>query len=552
MKKNGLIQQVFSEANAYKGLEDLEALVEQSESLAHIPIQPLFMAIQLAPTELIAQALPKLSKRQRQAISDLSLWQRDKLDVEHFVGLVEAYAHCGDDQVMSEFAKGHDFLLFLKGRVHIHTFDAEEPEYPDNDYYFLTEDNLLLIEYDEDFEQVDEIKTLVKSIYSDLGVEYAYTLLFKYVADAFSIMEEESYQRKKSRLRDFGFIDYYEAFEYLGTFKTHKQIDKFLDKKSLPVPNLSNEQLSQALHSRSLVGYKSINLIEDELFKIKDDKRLQFLRFHLLRFINGTLTLNGALKSGRTNISDSNRKTESLFLLGYDYLIKRKQHPEISIFEVYDFFDCYKVGNSLVSIEQKSLKKALSESIFDEADYLEFLGDRLKKTIEAAYRVEHYPKNEEDFTTWRENLLFIKDILPFAQQFYKAFQELKLDGKLQDSFYYNYELSDIDLEALILSSFIHYSLDHYENSGAPKMGVLIDELIEFTKLMQTDSLEIKASGFAKQFGMQDIVGIEKYLLKISQDHLDGYEFESMSKDDFKHVGGPVILNTGSVHKADDE
>lgn len=542
MKKNGLIQQVFSEADAFKGLKDMEALVEKLDSLQHLPIQPLFMAIQQSSPHVVAQALPKMSKAQRQAISDLSLWSRDKLDVETFSELMGAYANCQDQQTISEFVSSHDFLLFLKGRVNLHTFDAEDPRYPDHDYYFLTEDNLLLIEYGEDFDQVDELKLLIKALYSDLGVEQAYSLLFKYVADAFSIMEEEAYQKKTSRLRDYGFIDYYEALQYMGTFQSYKQLEKFVEKKALPVPNLSSEQKSQSLHSRSLIGYKSLNLVEEELSLIEDPKRLEFLRFHLLRFVNGTLTLNGALKTGHTLVSDSNRKTEKLFLLGYDYLLKRKSGDH-SLFEVFDFFDCYKVGNSLISIEQKQLAKALKETIFEQANYLSFLGDRVKKIIENSSEFERYPKDESEFENWKKDIEFVKDILPYAQQFYKTFQELKESSRIHDNFYLNYSVDTIDFEALILSSLAGFILSG-ENQN--KVGISSTELIDFYQKVKTKPEAI--TSFIHKFGMDSIIGIENYLRQLISEHLDGYNFDEISAEDFKHIGGPIILN----HEVQDE
>ena len=42
----------------------------------------------------------------------------------------------------------------------------------------MTEDNLLLVEYDDECDIVDEVKQLIKDLYTDLGVEKAYQYLF--------------------------------------------------------------------------------------------------------------------------------------------------------------------------------------------------------------------------------------------------------------------------------------------------------------------------------------------------------------------------------------
>lgn len=552
--KKGLISQAFNEATAYKELGDLETLVENSNSLAHLPIQPLYIALQNATTDLISEVLPKLSKEQRQAINDLSLWNRDKLDVENFTTMLEAYAGVKDEKVLGDFAQSHDFLLFLKGRLSIHTFDAEDPMYPDHDYYFLTDDMQLLIEYDENFEQVKELKLVISKLYSDQGVENAYSLLFKYVADAFSIMEEDSYYHKRERLREYGFVDYYEALEFLGVFQNEKQLQNYIQKKQkVKAPFISHEQLSQALHHRTLVGFKNIRSIEEELSKVNDQGRLEYLRFHLLRFINGTLTLNDALQKGATSISDSNKQSEKYLLLGYQYLMNQKMASisEISLFDVFDLFDCYKVGKSLIHIEKRVLKNELKKTIFEEPKYFVFLGPTHCEFIDHSFEEKFAFGEYLDFERWKNKLHNVIEVFPYAQKFYESYQQLKLDNKIQDSFYYNYKVEEIDLECILLSSFVNFHLGYYKNNKAGnKMGVTIKELITFSQILKKDENEllIELRAFLKQFGLEEITNMDAYMAVITRNHLEGYEFDQMTEEDFQHVGGPIILNPKLVRE----
>ena len=77
----------------------------------------------------------------------------------------------------------------------------EDPQYPEHDNYFLSDDNLLLFEYDEECSYVDEVKSLLTELYGYLGVEKAYALIFKYLSDSFYSLAEGEYQDQRTRLR---------------------------------------------------------------------------------------------------------------------------------------------------------------------------------------------------------------------------------------------------------------------------------------------------------------------------------------------------------------
>src|SRR5690606_4574811 len=209
--KKDLLSQLLYEAEAYRKFEDIEKLVEAGLDLSVLPVQPLYVALQNTSSDQIAQILPKLSTEQRQALRDIDLWNKDEVDPKAAMHWLEIYSKCPSDDVKFEYARSEDFLLSVKNQITIQTFDVEDPLYPDSDNYFLTEDNLLLIEYPEDFTLVQELKGMVKLLYSGMGVEYAYSFLFKMVVGSYQIMEENSYEEKVERLRDFGFVEHCQA-----------------------------------------------------------------------------------------------------------------------------------------------------------------------------------------------------------------------------------------------------------------------------------------------------------------------------------------------------
>jgi hypothetical protein len=87
------------------------------------------------------------------------------------------------------------------------------------------------------------------------------------------------------------------------------------------------------------------------------------------------------------------------------------------------------------------------------------------------------------------------------------------------------------------------------------MGVTIAELKSFYHSFFTKQgneylikgeedpiLREKSALFLKQFGLQGIVGFDKYLYQILLEQLNGYEIDNLDEEEFKHIGGPILLH----------
>ena len=501
---------------------------------------------------------------------DLDLWNRDVVDVYSFEFWIETYSKVQDLELVQEFVQTEDFLLYLKSRVNVHTFDTEDPEYPDHDYYFLTDDMLLLVEYSEEFRFPNELKYMIRNLYDKLGVENAYSLLFKLINDSFSILQEAQYNAKKERLRDFGFVDYYDALEATHDFISYKQIDNYITKKQAITANLDILSRNQSLHGSSLVSFDSdMENILQELSKVENEQRLQYLHFTFIRIINSTITLNDALKGGRVELTRIGKISRAYMELGLQKISTLRTFDEKeSLFDVFDFFDLYRIGKSLINIEKNRIKKALKKTPFEDNDYEYFLGawwgsflensdfdiPRVKTYGAALYSKDVLSLAAYDF--WKVEVTTFKDSIPFMNSFFETFTALKSDGKLHDDFYLNYDVDNIDFESILISSFINFSLGHFSGTDVNRMGVTISELKEFfinffmkkdeeyTLLPLAESkLKTQLDGFLREFGFDSIKGMDKYLYGVLSEHLSGYEFDTLGDEDFKHIGGPILLNS---------
>jgi hypothetical protein len=566
--KKDLLSQLLYEAQAYKKFEDIEKLVDSGMDLSMIPIQPLYVSLQTTSTDQIAQILPKLSSDQRQALRDIDLWQKDNVDPDSIYHWIEVYSKCPDDGVILEFVKSEDFLLSLKNQFIVQTFDVEDPLYPENDNYFLTEDNLLLIEYPESFTLVQELKEMIRRLYADLGVEYSYAFLFKMVVDSYQLMEEEAYTEKKERLRDFGFVDYFEALKYGSPFYKESEILYFIKNKKVLTPEIDAQSANQTLHATSLVPYQTgMDSLKSALEKVSEEKRQHFLHFSFVRLVNSRMTIDDALKNGSLAMGKVGNQTRQRLELGFEFIKNQlSSERQDRLFDHYDFFDLFKVGHSLIELTKKRIHKEVAMTSFEEDDFSYFLGMYWNSFLEnsedeiAKYKFDGSSKpleinNLESYSLWNDAAdTFIKS-LPFIQSFFKTIEKMKADGLLNDQFYLNYEIENIDFESIMISSFINFVGGHFEKDSAGKMGVTISELKKFyhtffkkqgeeylIKGEEDPILREQTASFIEKFGLELVPHFDKYLYQIMIEQLNGYEIDSMDEEEFKHIGGPILLN----------
>lgn len=565
-RKMDIIQQILMESKSYSSVEMMESLVESEgkelASLATLPIQPLYMALKKMSPEQLAPHLSKFSKEQRTRFLDLDLWIKDDLDVESFNFWVKTYTQSNDLELIQEFSQSSEFNLYLKGVFNIWTFDIEDPQYPDHDNYFLTDDNLLLFEFNEGYEYIDEVRQIIRGLYGSLGVENAYTFLFKMVSDSFSIMQEEEYQSKNYRLAEIGFVDYFTALKMDSNFASKEVMDHYITNYDKETPVIEGITVGQTLHNASLTAFKGSESFREELEKVVDPKRREFLHFNFTRLVNGTLTLENAFKSGTLAMTRVGEKTCSLLELGYAYIRSLVRIQE-SLFEKFDFNDLYRVGNSLISFKQKELTKALRENGFEESN--SFLGKNWSEFLDYSFeKPVKYVAPESELTKpqaintlevlykWEDRLQQLISVLPFAHKLSLSFDELKKESKIQDSFYLNYSVDEIDFIAIIISSFANFALNNYERSKQNnKIGLTIDEFKKFVSgvLNQEGKVDPESEYgkmievFVSNYGLEDVYKIRESMLEMLLDQLEGYDYMNLKEDDFQHVGGPIILNT---------
>jgi hypothetical protein len=163
--------------------------------------------------------------------------------------------------------------------------------------------------------------------------------------------------------------------------------------------------------------------------------------------------------------------------------------------------------------------------------------------------------NLKTYKMWLDSTETFIQSLPFIQSFFSTLEKLKSDNLLNDHFYLNYEVDNIDFEAVMISSFINFCSGHLFEETRGKMGVSISELKVFFQTYFTKNgaeflikgeedplLKSKTREFLIKFGLAEVNGFSTYLYQILVEQLNGYEIDVMSEEEFKHIGGPILLN----------
>jgi hypothetical protein len=258
----------------------------------------------------------------------------------------------------------------------------------------------------------------------------------------------------------------------------------------------------------------------------------------------------------------SGAKARQCLELGFSFAFEEIKEK---VFEKLDFTDLYRLGHSLLEMQKKKLKRALGGTAFEQEEQEYFLGmwwnNFLDQSMGEMVKLKLDGSTPaQDITTmnqwraWCEMSQTFIDALPFVKKFHLVLTRLRDSGDLQDSFYANYTLDTIDFEAIMLSSLINFSTGHFEESKGPKMGVTLKELKDFYKKFFTlrgkewllkgeedPALMPLLTHFAERFGLSSIPGFTRWLRQIIVEQMNGYEIDTMSDEDFKHVGGPMIL-----------
>lgn len=543
-----LIQNIFQEAKAY---EQFDLILQDKSQIKHLPSLALRSVIVNSGPKQIADLIPYLSKEQKETLFFIDFWKGDEINVEVFTRWIEAYPLVKDDDAVKSFVTSDFFLLFLKGRVNIWTFDVEDPLYPEHDNYFLTDDNLLLIEYDESFVHVSQLKDLLKQLYFHLGVEDAYSLLFKVVSESSNTLFEDFFQESSQSVRALGFPNYETLENIYACLPSTPKLNQFVmevengkyktsqggDYISTEMP--THHGVKVFMHNKSL---------RDLLSQLKDEKRLRFLTSNFSLLLNAVFQKEGAFEDQSSlSINRISTLVSDKLSLAISYL----EHKE-SFFEYWDFMSLFKVAQSLIFIERRKIYKALKDKvILKDGDILKFYGDFIVEKIGPlfqggafnAYALENFIMSTE-YKDLRDKSNALQDfslILDFANLSLQEWERIK-DKDLVVEPYFNVKVSDVDFEHILMTLFFKFIIkeknpEHLKES----FGLFLTEFQLVENDIGLENLSV-FDDFIKKFMIHYQIPSQcfEYIQVVLEDHVIGNKFESL--EEYKYMTGILLMN----------
>ncbi len=518
-------------------------MVENFETLTHLPLWPLYFLLRNGTARDIALALPKLDSKQREFIFDLDLWKKQDFDLENYEKWIEILYISQNEEIIKEFTQHPHFLVYLRGRLNIYTHNIEHPVYPNSDDFFITDDFCYLVEYDKDYKLAEELKFFLTVFYSARGVEAAQALLMEVVNESFFQLQENAYKVKKSRLDETGYVDFYDALENKKILKI-KEIEtfilsKFTKKYLLTVEEKLGTDIRVLETSRD--GNDIHNEIRNEISKIENEKIINFLPTDYIRTINANFVLNESFQKIEGELQADSEKVQSFITLGFDYIITNytEKLSTDSLFEFFSFKDLEHIGRSLVLGQIHKMKTVLKNFDFSHDD--DFLGDFFKIFLQDIFELDVKFKykdvlqlisNVKIYKVFYQKSQLLIDLSALMKQFKNEISNYK------EITYLNYRFEDLDFEGLFLTRYIKHCLG-LDNKLS--YGMEINEFKKYIK-EKNPSKENHIKDFIQEFELDIIENLEMYLSELCIDHFSHLEKDDLAEEDYKFVSGVLLTS----------
>jgi hypothetical protein len=363
---------------------------------------PLIVDLASASTQDAVSLLSTLTSQERNALINLDVWEKDNFSPDSFNNWIVNFCNL-PPKLKLEFATSREFALYLKGVFNISTFDIENPDYPDHDDFFITDDNAFLFQFGPHYNYESEIKELLKTLYSEWGVARTYNYLLSIIGVSFYDYQEKLYSRKKEVLSEYGIADHFGALASLVSFKTPELLQTFVkNRKVLPF------SISKQLKTQHTLPDLPDQSFFKKLDEVTDPARKDYLKFSLNKLYNDYIIYHKLYRSSRILIFEKSKQIKNCVDLGYSYLATESTE----IFKRFDFIDLYKIGKSLIGFAKKKIAKNWPMAFFGET-----ITNFLQLDDPTMLDGKRMPINSYDnYVHWSHDLDEFNKLLPFINK----------------------------------------------------------------------------------------------------------------------------------------
>jgi hypothetical protein len=493
---------------------------------------------------------PLLNRTQRQFFFHLQVWSGDEINLHSFEQFLTRLASLESDdhttELQKHFLMSDDFQLFLKTKYTINSFDAEFPEYPDHDEYFLSPDNSFIFIYDnaEEAPNISRDKQLVQFYYDTVGLEPAYESLLRMMGETYSILLESKYEEKVKNDLDLGWVDYFDALEVVSLYRTESSLRK------------KAKEIAAAIRANT--------------YGLENDQNFKQIHFENqeLKYFYKTLVYYWVAKgvfnkeSAKTSEDSKNNFFQTISSIGVGMIVglqftEKAEGIKISELSQLNLFELFKMGNSIIFLWKKNLQECL-RPIVSLGIKLEFLGVSFKEDYEKFYNLPNLKRdNEEESAQW-SNYNFLESRYEWQKEFLKLtemlggqYQVLVKDFKVRSELYENYNVTEITMEEIFINSIIRFSVNKLKQTtdaekGQLSFGIWKEDFLDFLQQFP----QMRPSGefarsvikeYMREWKLPDTEEWVSYFLGLFNYHLVGINYEDMQDSEWEHVGGVVLF-----------
>lgn len=197
--------------------------------IRRLSIPHLFFGLKGMDEQQINSLLPHVTEAQWAGILDLDLWARDQMDCGEFL-YWQGHICEAEDAVARKLLRATDSELWeltFKAEMKIYA-KVEEDEFeqePEEGELFETPDRNYLILLPANPDKARLLRALILRLYG-LDQEYAGILMETTRARTTVEIEEMAYQKRRRRVEDLGFQDYFDAIEVYTFLPPREQLPR--------------------------------------------------------------------------------------------------------------------------------------------------------------------------------------------------------------------------------------------------------------------------------------------------------------------------------------
>ena len=354
---------------------DMRAMLASADSrgrIRRLSVPHLFFGLKELADEEILKLLPHVTEEQWSGILDLDLWSRDQMSTGAFLNL-ERHIASAEDAVAEKLIRATDpelWELLFKRKLKIY-LKVEEDQYeaePESGEWLETPDKNYLITLPENPEEARLLRTLVLRLYQ-LDPAYTANLFLSSRYRTAIEMEESAYQKRKRRVEEMGFQDYFEAVDIYTYLPPDEPLP---EKKQEPIREVST------LPARLPEQLKDPLLLFQAMALVEQPQESQTFVEELFFVCNKVLSADYASPADPDQIKKTIRKAITGMNLGLDWWAKghlQKAAQGLRHFYLQSFF---RLGYSrLMELQREAQRVRSSPQPPDPGSFLEIFLEEL-------------------------------------------------------------------------------------------------------------------------------------------------------------------------------